>query len=89
MSTQASRAKLRDTAREKKVLARQLVLVIRDTRDANKDFQLPRYIAEEAYAAGKLSWSVTNSEYCVTDKTPVFGPADYDSWLKLLGIKKI
>jgi len=41
-----------------------LVRVIRDCRDANRDYWLDRDLAKQLYEENKLAWDRTNSTYC-------------------------
>jgi hypothetical protein len=41
-----------------------IVAVIRDPRDATKDYYIPYSQAKSLYDQGKLGWDLTNETYC-------------------------
>jgi hypothetical protein len=52
-----------------------MVRVIRDCRNADKDYHLPKDSAKKLYDEGKLHWDMTNGCYCT--------PLDTDSKIGL------
>lgn len=46
-------------------MKRGYVRVIRDSRDATRDYFIPKAEAHALYLKGKLAWDLTNECYCV------------------------
>ena len=42
----------------------QMTSVIRDSRDAKGDYELSLACAKQLYDEGKLSWDLTNGQFC-------------------------
>lgn len=57
-----------------------------DSRDARKDFQIPRKLAEDLFGDGLISGDATNGGYMPNIKQREYGPG---GWRELVWTKRV